>query len=330
MTQSALVPTTALDKLWTPAKQRFKDSYVLIFHGSRRGGKTLSMVVQCIIDMIRGRKVFSNFPIRFVFRGRLYESLRLDYYALLAQDEMYIDSVIAWDETAFWLYARNPNAGFNKICTLVLTLIGKWECNFYSTVQFLNMLDKNVRQQADAIVLCTDLSFRYKQLGRGTTIGQLCQDISGRFTGTMYEMSHDVYQRTLHGKWAWTAYDTKKAFDIFETQRKVKMNVSGVTISKGSTDGDGQYIEPGTLDGEGHYSRQEARTLLPLQHIIGEFVEEGKSEVTPTEFGNRMINRGLNVSQYQLRQLMPMLGIQLDGDRYHTKYILPSLEEAVT
>ena len=215
-------------------KQAFKDSYVLLFHGSRRGGKTLSMVTQAVLDMIAGRTVFANFQISFTYKGKAYHSLPLDYYALLAQDEQYKDAVICWDETALWAYSRDSSATFNKVIGLALTLIGKWETNLYCTVQFLNMIDKNFRQQADSQILCTDLSFKYSHLGRGTMIGQLLQDISGRFTGTMWEHNRETFQRTLKGKPFWFFYNTKQTFNIFEAKRKVKLDLNEVVrISQG-------------------------------------------------------------------------------------------------
>lgn len=298
---------------------KYKDSYVLIFHGSRRGGKTLSMVVQVIIDMLSGRTVFANFLISFVYRGKQYSSLPLDYYALLAQDEGYKDSVICWDETALWAYARDSQSTFNKIIGLALTLIGKWECNLYCTVQFLNMIDKNFRQQADSIILCTDLSFKYKQLGRGTTIGQICQDISGRFTGDMYEFSHEVYQRTLHGKFAWGCYNTKQTFDIFDAKRKVKMDYGSVRIGESGVQ---ESHQKGGL-----FSDEDAQILVAVQHILGEFAAEGKDKIKNWEFKNRLSNNGLYLRPDKLRRVVAQLDIEVQGDPFHQVYILPKDRE---
>jgi len=294
----------------------FKDSYVMIYHGSRRGGKTLSMVVQVFFDLLAGRKVFCNVPIAFIFRGREYRTQPFDYYSLLAQDEMYKGGVICWDEAALWLYSRDSGAQFNKLATLSLTLVGKWECNLYCTLQFLNMLDKNIRQQADAIVLCTDLSFKYSQLGRGTTIGQIWQDISGRFTGDMYEMSKETFQQTLHGKEYWQIYDTKKAFDIFDAKRKVKMDYNTVNISEAG-------VNEGNVQKGGHYSQVDADALLQIQHIIGDFASEGKDVVSPWEIKNRARNVGLRLTDYEFSKLVPSLGLEVKGNRYNPLYVIP-------
>lgn len=252
----------------------YADSFLIVFHGPRRGGKTLSAVVQAIIDMICGRKVWSNFPISFNFYGKHYESMPLDYHALLRQDPQFENGVIVWDETALWAFARNSQAFFNKMLGLILTLIGKMELNLYVTVQFLKLLDSNVRIQMDALVMCTDLSFKYPHLGRGTTIGQLMQDISGRFTGETYDYSERIYQRTLHGQFAWYCYNTKQSFLVEETQRKLTK--------------DELYI-PG-FDKEGDYSEEEKENIFMQQAInednffivrtlVGRKVENGRDKI---------------------------------------------------
>jgi hypothetical protein len=297
---------------------QFKDSYVLIFHGSRRGGKTLSMVVQAVLDMLKGRVVYSNFKIAFNYKGRHYESQVLDYYSLLAQDEKYKDSCICWDETALWAYSRDSNATFNKILGLAITLIGKWEANLYCTVQFLNMVDKNLRQQSDAQILCTDLSFKYKNLERGSHIGQLLQDISGRFTGEMYEYSHEIYQRSLRGKAYWKCYNTKQTFDIFDAKRKVTLgNTDKVNLSQLQFDEDGNPITK-----RNSYDSDDAKNILALRNIAGGFSADGKEVVSAWDFKNALINSGNPISDYKLQRLLPSAGIEIGGNRYHQMYII--------
>ncbi len=198
-----------------------QDSNIVVFHGPRGGGKTGSMVVQAVIDMILGRQVWSLLPITAYFEGELYQSLPIDYTQLLRQDERLQDGVVCWDETALWAYSQNWQAYFSKILGLVLTLIRKMDLSLYMTVQFESLLSKNIRLQMDALVMCTDLSYKYPHLQRGSTIGQLLQDISGRFTGATFEYSQEMYQRSLYLKPFWKCFDTKALPNIEETQRKI-------------------------------------------------------------------------------------------------------------
>lgn len=277
----------------------YEDSFLIVFHGPRRGGKTLSAVVQAIIDMLNGRKVWSNFPISFDFYGKHYESLPLDYHALLRQDPQFENGVIVWDETALWAFARNSQAFFNKMLGLILTLIGKMELNLYVTVQFLKLLDSNVRIQMDALVMCTDLSFKYPHLGRGTTIGHLMQDISGRFTGETYDYSERIYQRTLHGQPFWFCYNTKQLFIVEETQRK---------LTKGEL-----YFEGSDVNNE--WSEQGAFTenkadILCVEHLLDEKRSENKEKIKQRVLYLAAQSRGFTGTTAEFEYILELLNVK--------------------
>ncbi len=303
---------------------KFKDSYLLIFHGPRRGGKTLSMVVQAIIDIVvNDRKVFSNFPIGFSLLGKWYHTLPLNYYGLLAQDEQYKDSVIIWDETALWASARDSQTVFNKITSLVLTLIGKWEVSFYVGVQFLSLLDRNIKQQADAVTLCTDLSFKYPQLGRGTTISQQLQDYSGRFTGDTFEMSQEWYQRTLHGKFAWSCYNTKQSYDVMAARQKLHIQAGQVNISR---DGVVNAFQENTPN----YNVDEGNRII-IGHTIKEFQSQCEEQGHPPilhvgEFWARARNNGVvGLDTRSAGKYMMALGVPRVGTFYNPRYDLSNV-----
>ncbi len=284
----------------------FRDSYAVLFHGPRRGGKTLSMVFQAILDLLRGTVVYSNFPIIFNFGGRQYQSLELDYMAFLNEDPCFEGSSICWDETAFFAFNRQSLSLFNKFISMALILIGKEEINFYMASQFASMLDKNVRLQTDALILCTDLSFEYPHLERGAVIGHFMQDISGRFTGRTFEMTGRYYQRTLHGKPFWFCYNTKHLFDYASASKKItREDISGAK----------QY--------ENHHSAELAQAFAIGSNVMNELVTQGQTEVRRSLFQDMMRNAGsLVTSEYIIEhRLLPHLGIKKIGGIYQ----LPSL-----
>lgn len=214
------------------------DSFVLLFDGGRGGGKTMSAVVQCIIDMVcYGQTVFSMVPIEFDFKESEkssaihYESKMLDIDALLLQDEMFRNSIVFWDEINLWLFSRSHAAVLNKLSGLLFTLLRKLDMSLYATSQFLSLVDKNIRIQADANILCFDLHYQYHNLSKGQIIHQELKDISGKFTGRPFESTSVTYERLLHGNPFKGTYDTKKTFDIYEAQRRyrVKMAVKEIT-----------------------------------------------------------------------------------------------------
>jgi hypothetical protein len=219
-------------------KQHKFDSHVIVYLGPRGGGKTLSMVVQSIIEMLKGRPVFSNFPIefRFVYEDGTYEdfaSRPFDEDAFIAQDEGMFGGVIAWDEMALDLNNRDFASVANKTAGKVITLLRKQQQSLLITAQFLYMVDKNVRVQCDAEISCSDLSFKYQDtLERGEMIAQDAKDISGRFTGTTYEDNGEVFSRVLVGKPFWGSYDSLRNFDVLKSQQKIKLNVGYREITR--------------------------------------------------------------------------------------------------
>lgn len=221
--------------------QKIKESYVLIFHGARRSGKTMSAVVQGIIDMVcNGRKVYSMVPIKFDLvesEGKSpvrYESLMFDLESLLLQDPMFINSTVIWDEINLWLLSRNHAAVLNKLSGQLATLIGKLGMNLYATSQFLSLVEKNIRIQADALIACFDLHHSYKNLSQGQVIHQELQDYSGRFTGRPFETTGETYERLLHGDMFKGTYDTHKTFDIYEAAARYRVTGEVREISYGA------------------------------------------------------------------------------------------------
>lgn len=286
----------------------FEDSYALLWWGPRRGGKSASMAQQCGIDLINGRKVFADSPVSFDYQplpgSKLYhyQTLPLNYDEFLLIDspefkQKYMHSIAAWDEVDKWLFARNFQSVFNKICSQFITLIGKLEMTFYFTAQFLSLVEKNIRIQLDSQIRCIDLSFKYPHLQRGSTIGQVWQDISGRFTGDMFEYTQESYQQTFYAKPFWGIYDTKHAPPLLEAQRKLEIKQPKKIISIGDIDG--------AIDQDSQYrlDNKENNGLI-LEHLateLGALKEVGaQTEFTKQEINIMARQRGFNDSDYSL------------------------------
>jgi len=183
-------------------------------------------------DMRQGRTVYSNYPIIAPETQKdgsiiTYESLPIDTNELLYIDDptvkaKYQDTVVIWDEGALSLFSRDFMSARNRLMSQAVQLIGKLEMNIYFTCQFLSLMDKNIRQQADAHIFCHDLSFKYKRFKRGTKIGQSYQDISGRFTGDTYELNPVVYYQIFNATDYWEIYDTTQTFAVMQQRLKMK------------------------------------------------------------------------------------------------------------
>ena len=219
------------------------DSYVLLFDGGRGGGKTMSAVAQCIIDMVcYGQVVFSMVPISFDYVASEnsppvhYESKMLNIDALLLQDKMFQNSIVFWDEINLWLFSRSHATVLNKLSGLLATLLRKLDMSLYATSQFLSLVDKNIRIQSDADILCFDLHYQYHNLSKGQIIHQELKDKSGKFTGRPFESTGMTYERLLHGNPFKGTFDTKRTFDIYEAQRRYRVKMDFKEITRDDVD----------------------------------------------------------------------------------------------
>lgn len=268
--------------------QTYLDSYFIMYHGPRRGGKSVSASQQAAMDLLSGRRVFANYPIAIDFdiedgNGPWHwqsEPLDVDELGFMDDSEIkkkYEQSVIVWDEANLWLFSRDPSNAFNKLMGLAMTLIGKLEMSIYVSLQFLSMIDKNIRLQADAHVMCTDLSFKYRNLERGSTVGQLWQDISGRFTGETFEYSEMVYQQTFHAKDWWHIYNTKQTYDIMAARQKRRYDLGTKVISRGDLTGAGPQSQ-------GDFYTSNEQNGVIIRHLIKELRANDRNRVASGDF----------------------------------------------
>lgn len=298
--------------------QKYQDSFVFVYHGPRRGGKSVSMSTDLAIDLIKGRKVFTNFPISFDYQDTPesptvhFESLPLDSKELLRLDQpdmkkKYRRASIGWDETALDLYSREAMAAKNKLMGLLITLIGKLEMDFYFASQFLSLIDVNIHKQTDARIYCHDLSFKYKKLQRGSTISQLWVDISGRFTGEMFIYSQQVFQQTFRAKHFWGIYPTTHTWDILAAREKIKIDAGIRTLTKDGIS-DASY--------ESYKFTENENNENILRHTIADFIANGEFEPTSPEFWSRAELNGFTGSPMTWGQKLKHFGIKNNQIRH--------------
>ena len=221
----------------------YEDSYVTMWHGPRRGGKSASMAYEVMANLLAGKRVFADSPVSFNFqidekRIHHYESEPLNYLEFLQIDDptfkrKYSNSVIAWDEVDKWLFNRNFQSVFNKINSQFITMIGKLEMTFLMTAQFIGLVERNIVRQIDNEARCVDLSFKYPHLERGSTIGQMWRDVSGRTTGEMFEYNDEEYQQTFYAKTVWPIYNTKHTPSLLDSMQKIKIEQPTKLITVG-------------------------------------------------------------------------------------------------
>ncbi len=288
-----------------------RDSYLNVYHGPIRGGKTGSMTVDASIDMLEGRRVFSNYPIEFDYQEDSESPIK--HYAseeLFADELLYIDHpdvkrkytdcVIVWDEGALSMPAREFSTAQNKLTSQATLLRGKMEANLYFTVQYLSMWEKNMRIQEDNLIFCHDLSFKFRHLTRGSMISQAFQDISGRTTGETYEESQMVYRQTLHFQPFWHIYDTKKTFSV--VRNKIKYGDVRLTLQNLKKD-------------DSYQLRQEEENRVLIEHTIKEFESMGQEIIPPPVLFNVLRKRGFQGDRTEIGEVLMSMGVKLYGGR---------------
>ena len=296
----------------------YEDSYVIIWHGPRRGGKSISMAYEEAIALLNGRRVFADSPVQFLYPNEdgswtkyKSEPLNYDEFLFVTEDDAlkkkYTRAVVAWDEVDKWMFSRNFNSVFSKITSQFITLIGKLEMTFLMTAQFIHLVDKNIRIQVDAEIGCTDLSFLYPHLGRGTNVGWIAKDISGRYTGQMYQDTGMEYQATLYAKPFWDIYDTKHAPSILDSmqKREIKQDKHIIDLREGR----------GGLE-EDLDERNHGKNYLIMEHMVEEMRDSGTT-YRRGEIVKMAKERGYTDSSYILFSALNRIGvIPIQNNRY--------------
>lgn len=235
-------------------------SIVAVYHGGRGSGKTLSMSAEGALAMIAGKRVWSNYDIAVNYKGndgpvRQYKSIRIDMPDLLnmqRHDEIR-DGLVLLDEWNLFCNSRRSGSIANVVFSGVVQLIRKRKLCFYITAQDFHTLDRNIRWQADVLVSCFDLSFRYSNLKEGQIIAQRITDWSGVYTGRPI-LNHGWNAET-EAQWArntrtrlfmkaakfFGVYDTGFEYDVLEllAERRYQADTRRETIGGSVNDSGG-------------------------------------------------------------------------------------------
>lgn len=183
-------------------------------------------------------RVLSNVPISFDYleeeTGELkhYEAEPWNLDQLIKLEDTLEACTIVWDEMSLDIGSRSGQSVQNRLIGGAATLVGKMDLSILGTLQFMRLLHVDLRDQMDAEFECFDLSFQYPHFKRGAMISQTFRDISGRFTGRLFEKSGMEYQRTLHGEEFFGTYPTKFRYDILGkmgSKYRLKMGTKVIT-----------------------------------------------------------------------------------------------------
>lgn len=123
---------------------------IIAYLGNIGSGKTLSMVKKAYEQFKRGKTIYSNFKLNFP-----YKELTLDILLdMRSKDFDLKNSVILIDEAHIYLDSRRSASKINLIISYFILQSRKKSCDIYYTTQFIDQVDKRLRQTSHAYILC--------------------------------------------------------------------------------------------------------------------------------------------------------------------------------
>jgi hypothetical protein len=292
-----------------------EDSVCCCFTGPRGSGKTLSLSYFGCIDLAKGKRVWSNYPIEFGFwhhapDGRVwpqvYKSLPLDMESLILFDKGIAEGVVLLDELNLWLDSRASLSVFNKLISKLFTMIRHRKLSVYMSTQDLRWLDRRIQFQVDAHCACTDLSYKYKALPRGVWIAQVWRDLSGLFTGTSFYDSGREFHTTFRGDGFWRCYSSWTEFNPFDidTNYRIKKKTRDIIIGRTAEE-----------------DFQEATAVV--SEIVSRYAHSGVAQVRAEDLQAEAKIAGLDMATRELGKVFRAAGLEYHQTRKGNFYNIP-------
>ena len=170
------------------------------FVGDKGSGKSLSLC-ECIVgELIEGRQVWSNMPVKLspAILNRGYspsgerikdrEAEPLNWDLLLMLDESIVEGTIAIDEITYNASNRKSMSTTNQLILAAIRQVRHRSLNLIYTAKSIWWVDNHLREETDFVVVCQDLAFspwgRKNHVPGGTVILRDWYDLSGMMTGS--------------------------------------------------------------------------------------------------------------------------------------------------
>ncbi len=278
----------------------YTQSKVVQIIGPRGSGKSLFLCCMGCRDLIRGRKVWSNMPVKLslpmsrAFGVSRLSTIPLDWNAFYSLSADLADGTVLIDEAQYFSDSRSSISLKNRLLNAIVAQVRKRSLNLYYTVKQGDWVDRRLNYETDLQIECYDLAWSpwggEHNLHHGEQIRCRMRDLSGSTTGTPYSKSQNVYRSNIfHGKRYWNCYDTKTVIDLEEGFTKVRLDLRERVISNKQSSGD---------------------VLNQLNDIASELVAKGETEISTAGFWNIAKSGGIDGSSQYLGRYLPQLGIE--------------------
>lgn len=307
-------------------------SLVVMIIGPRGAGKTLLMTEKACDLLVRAhlkkhidgekQNVWTNYPVGFWLfcplcqKGIYLNTLPLNMEALIVFDRGYARGWVLIDEIDLWLERQEWAAIAEKLLLVVLQHIRHRELSLAGTIQNIEWLNARADFQTDIVVKCREAAFtpwgreqNIQDLGEVTFLSWM--DKSGIMTGYTYEETGMVYNDTFMGKDFWKCYDTKHEFDVLTSKARYQLKVPTRIITVGEN---GEPIVEFAGD-------KKEKELLAVADIAYNLQKRGIKEIKKTEFFEKVVQTGIDISQNRVTKYLKTIGILSTGSM-NSKYDL--------
>lgn len=217
----------------------FEDAVMIGFGGPRGAGKTMSLAFVGIKARALGLPVWSNVPIKFHYIDYKGTFMTLESKPLLFKDIFALSDELqgGWiiiDEYQYFLPSGGWNATQNKLINAFNDQIRKNSLSIAFSSKTYRRIDITGREETDLWIDCHDAYFSdngYTRKQKGEVIYWNIMDMSGVWTGRMFEHYPVIHRRRLFSDILKGSYDTRKRIDFIEAMRGVKLDLEKTVIT---------------------------------------------------------------------------------------------------
>lgn len=216
--------------------------FIIGISGPRGSGKSQTLSYLGIRALTLGLRCWLDYPLQFylIRRGKEYKdrellkSEQLDMVKLMTMNEDINGGFVGIDEYRRFASAYGFNSTQNQLLNEVWGQIRKNNISFGFVSKKIAWIDPMTRDETDIEIACQDAhmtSDGYHKYAEGEMIYWQVKDISGLWTGKMYEDHPIDHPAKLFAKPFWGSYNTNQHFDIFAAKAGVKLDLKKTIIS---------------------------------------------------------------------------------------------------
>lgn len=288
----------------------YERSTIMAITGARGSGKSLALAYFGVLDLMRGKTVWSNMPIKIspklskIWNVPKLESKPLDLDAFYTLDAGLAEGTICLDETQNLSDSRTSMSLKNRILNAMIAQVRKRSLKIYYTVQDINWVDQRLRFATDIELKCFDLAYSpwgfQRHIDYGLYIRFDYLDLSGYMTGKSYFQTYRPYKtQQFKGRNIWECYDSRKVTNLEEAFTSIELDLKRRKISN-KDDNDSVNVND----------------LIPL--VISNLRQSDKLSATEI-----MEKTGIEMYQWRLiKRLLPNYGIHCGMSKGVTQYSL--------